>query len=215
MIVEEEFAVSETPAHEHIVLNDVSWEAYVHLLDLLGDRRFYHTYLDGTLEFRSPTKMHDRNKSLIARLLEAAAYDLKIDIQCIGSTTLTQKAKKAGLEPDECYYVQHELEVRDKEEYDPDRDPPPDLAIEAEVSRKVIPRLPVYVRLGIPEVWRVTKKQVLFYQLQVGEYVPLERSLAFPLIEPQILQSLLAQRNTKSENDLITELLTWLRGKQR
>lgn len=214
MLIDEELDVSEPQTDEHIVLYDVSWKAYEHFVKLFGERRFYHTYTDGTLEIMSPTKTHDRNKSLIARLLEAAAYDQNINIQCIGSTTLKHKAKKAGLEPDECYYVQHELDVRDKEEYDPDRDPPPDLAIEAEVSRKVIPRLPVYVRLGIPEVWRITKKQVLFYKLEAGEYEAIERSIAFPLIEPQILESLIAQRNVKSENELITEFLNWLRARK-
>ena len=79
--------VSPLPAAEHVVLYDVSWEAYEHLLEAVGDRRLRHSYDDGTLEIMSPLKRHDRVKSLLARLIEMAAYEWDIDIQGIGSTT--------------------------------------------------------------------------------------------------------------------------------
>lgn len=66
---------------EHIVLNDISWEAYERLLEAFGDRRLRHSYDDGTLEIMSPLKRHDRAKKLIARLIEMAAYELDIEIQ--------------------------------------------------------------------------------------------------------------------------------------
>src|SRR5262245_15230309 len=99
---------------EHIVLYDVSWEAYEALLEAMGDRRLRHSYDQGVLEIMSPLKRHDRAKKIIARMLEAMALELDIDIQSIGSTTLRKRPKQKGLEPDECYYVAHEPQVRDK-----------------------------------------------------------------------------------------------------
>ncbi len=60
---------------EHVVLNDVSWQAYECLLEAVGDRRLRHSYDDGTLEIMSPLKRHDRAKKLLARLIEMAAHN--------------------------------------------------------------------------------------------------------------------------------------------
>ena len=39
-----------------------------------------------------------------------------------------------ALEPDECYWVANEARVRGRDEIDLDRDPPPDLVIEVEIT---------------------------------------------------------------------------------
>ena len=150
---------------EHLVLNDVSWEAYERLLEVFGDRRLRHSYDDGTLEIMSPLKRHDRAKKLIARLIEMAAYELDIEIQGIGSTTLRRSERRQGLEPDECYYVDHEAEVRCKPDYVPGRDPPPDLAVEVDVTSSSLDRMHIYANLGVPEVWRFQDGQLTFWRL--------------------------------------------------
>jgi Uma2 family endonuclease len=114
MIVSKPLTVErlETAEHfEHIVLYGISWEAYEHLLDLFGDRRLRHSYDAGVLEIMSPLKRHDRAKKVLARLIESMALELDIEIQPIGSTTLRRRERRKGLEPDECYYVQHEMVV--------------------------------------------------------------------------------------------------------
>src|SRR5204863_3892315 len=58
------------------------------------------------------------------------------------------------LEPDECYYVANEPLVRDKLHLDLAVDPPPDLAIEVEISRDSLNRHRIYAALGVPELWR-------------------------------------------------------------
>lgn len=56
--------------------------------------------------------------------------------------TFRRELKQRGLEPDECYWVEHEPQVRGKDEWDPEVDPPPDIAIEVEVSRSILERGP-------------------------------------------------------------------------
>ena len=59
--------------------------------------------------------------------LTKAMEELEIDISGVGSTTLQLEVEDRGLEPDECYYIQNESRVRNEEDLDLTRDPPPDL----------------------------------------------------------------------------------------
>lgn len=195
-------------AADHIVLYDVSWEAYTKLLEAFADRRLRHSYSEGTLEIMSPSKPHDRWKKLIARILETICYELGIEIQSIGSTTLRKEEKEKGLEPDECYYIAHEAEVRDKPDYDPDRDPPPDLAIEVDVTHSSVDRMPIYAALGVPELWRASRDGVRFYELSPDRgYQPIPHSIAFPQLEPVVLWDTLQEITSKPETTLVHEFV--------
>jgi Uma2 family endonuclease len=197
---------------EHVVLCDVPWKGYEALLEAFGDRRLRHSYDDGMLEIMSPLKRHDRNKKLLARLLEMAAYELDIEIQGIGSTTLRKEAQRKGLEPDECYYVAHEADVRFEEDYDPNRDPPPDLALEVDVTHSEVGRMEIYASLGVPEVWRLKDDNLTYYRLsREGKYVRTPRSKAFPLLTPSIVEKFIQRRREVSENQVIREFVAWLR----
>jgi Uma2 family endonuclease len=197
---------------EHVVLNGVSWEAYECLLEAFGDRRLRHSYDDGTLEIMSPLKRYDRVKKLLARVIEMAAYELDIEIQGIGSTTLRRAERRQGLEPDECYYVAHEAEVRDKEDYIPGRDPPPDLAVEVDVTSSSVDRMPIYAHLGVPEVWRFGDGELSFWRLaRSGKYVRCTRSHAFPRLTSRVVNEFLNLRFKQSENQIVRSLVAWIR----
>lgn len=207
--------VATTELAERIVLNSVSWEAYERLLESFGDRRFRHTYDRGRLEIMSPTKIHDQGKKLLARILEATAMGLGIEIQSIGSTTLRTALRDRGLEPDESYYVQHESEVRFLRDYLPGRDPPPDVTIEVEYSHQLVPRLPIFASLGIPEVWHLKDDQVRILKLSRGKYVVARRSAAFPILNASILNGFLSRSLEVSENSVIREFQAWLKKAAR
>jgi Uma2 family endonuclease len=74
------------------------------------------------------------------------------------------------------------------ERFDAAIDPPPDLLVEVDGTRRVIPRLPIYAALGVPEVWRWSKGKLHILGLEHGQYTPLTRSRALPMIEPDALQ---------------------------
>jgi Uma2 family endonuclease len=199
---------------EHAMLYNVSWEAYDQLLRTFGDRRFRHTYVDGVLEIMSPLRRHESVKKLLARLIEMAAYQLKLDIESLGSTTLRKRAKTRGLEPDECYYLQHALDATGKEDFDAERDPPPDLAIEVHVTHADLSRDSVYAVLGVPEIWHFDDddETLRIMVLNDNEYVPAARSLALPIFTPQLLQSFIERRRQTSERIVIEEFVSWLAG---
>jgi Uma2 family endonuclease len=197
---------------EHVLLYDVSWEAYEQLLQAFGDRRFRHTYIDGVLEITSPLRRHELVKKTLARLIEMAAYQLDIEIESIGSTTLRRRPKTRGLEPDECYYLQHAADVAGKEDFDPERDPPPDLAIEVNVTHADLSRESVYAALGVPEIWHFDdeEEKIRILALVDGRYQPVEKSIALGLFTSELLQSFLERRRRTTEKIMMNEFVAWL-----
>ncbi len=150
------------------VIYGVPWPAYVALRDALDDRSGLRlTYLEGTLEFMSPSRDHEDYKKLIARLLEAYAEERDIDLRGFGGATFRKEAKQRGLEPDECYSLGPLGEV-------------PDIAIEVIVSSGLVDKLDVYRGLGVPEVWVYKEGQLLVLHLTGGGYEPRTASFVLP-----------------------------------
>ena len=83
--------------------------------------------------------------------------------------------------------------MRDKKVIDLAVDPPPDLAIEVEVSRRLGERQSIYLELGVPEVWRYTNGTiVVLLKREGGDYQPADRSPTFPQLSPQELAGFVA-----------------------
>src|SRR5262245_1860672 len=88
------------------VLNGVSWEQYEALCAAFEDQAGLRmTYCEGTLELMSPGPTHESVKTTLARLIEAYADEMQIALNGYGSTTFRKRARKRGLEPDECYLI--------------------------------------------------------------------------------------------------------------
>ncbi len=96
------------------VLNGVTWSDYARFLEILGDYYLRHTFDQGTLEMMSPRKDHDWIKRFVGRIVETVAFQFDINIQCIGSTTVTDVTIGRGFQPDEAYYIANEPVVRGK-----------------------------------------------------------------------------------------------------
>lgn len=163
----------------------------------------------------SPSPKHERVKSILARLIERMAEEYDIDIDSFVSMTQRRQKKERGLESDECYYFANEPSVRHKRDLNFSVDPPPDLAVEVDVSRSAIGRLPVYASLGIPEIWRCDDDdQITFLQLvEGGRYVEMERSLTFGFLSSAELQEFLDVHLEVSERELIRKFVRWVRKK--
>ncbi len=69
--------------------------------------------------------------------------------------------------------IRHEAVARRPEPINLQTDPPPDLAIEVDITRSSLNRMVIYARLGIPEVWRHDGTSLGFFLLQPdGTYAP-------------------------------------------
>lgn len=194
------------------VIVDVSWEEYEKFLEAIGDFNLPHIYDHGELRMMSPRRDHDGVKTLIARLLEAAALELDIAIESIGSTTLASKKVKVSIQPDEAYYIKNEPKVRKTSDLDLQRDPPPDLAIEIDVTNKSVRKLPLYAQIGVAEVWRFDGKKLEFLKLSKGpRYQGIDKSLAFPKITSELVLQHLKLRKKLGENDVVRSFLKAIR----
>ena len=139
---------------QRFVLRGVGWEGYETLLALVGDRPIRLTYDRGDVELMSPSQDHECFKTRLGRLVETLTMELDIPCEGAGSTTWRKQIEDRGLEPDECYYIANADRVAGRRNLDLTVDPPPDLAIEVEISRSALDRMGIYAALGVPEVWR-------------------------------------------------------------
>jgi hypothetical protein len=94
------------------------------------------------------------------------------------------------------------------------RDPPPDLAVEVDVTRSCLNRLAIYAALRVPEIWRLKGDVLAFLILQAnGKYKKAARSKTFPQVSPaDLMPFLLRARQEADENPIIRDFRKWVRG---
>ncbi|TWT73787.1 hypothetical protein Pla123a_36810 [Posidoniimonas polymericola] len=198
-----------------VVLRSVSWRQYESLLEVFDNQSLRHTYDSGRLELMSPTLTHDWEKHLLARLLDRMAEELGVETKGIGSTTLRLASQEIGVEPDECFYIANEPAMRARggrgDKLDLANDPPPDLAIEIDVTSSSLPRLPVFAAIGVPEVWRLEESGLQFLRLVEGGYQACGHSVAFPFLPVGVLQELVQNKHGHSELQLVKQFTAWVR----
>lgn len=175
---------------QRLVLNDVDWSLYEHLLESLDNRHVFVTYYKGTMEVMTPSFQHDRSGHLLGIMIHTMAQETDTPIASAGSTTLKRGDIKVAVEADECFYLgdhAHQMSVAGKRDIVLPEDPPPDLAVEVEVSRRLGERIDIYRELGVPELWRYGKDELHIYSLRSGGYERVERSSYFPQLSPEEL----------------------------
>lgn len=201
-------------AEQRVILDPISWQTYLAILNDAENFRGRMTYDRGVLEIMAPSKLHEQVKGLIGRMVEAFTEELNIDMQSVGSTTFKREDLDRGFEPDECYYIQHTPNILGKDEIDLLIDPPPDLVIEVDISRSSINKLGVYSALGVPEVWRYDGEQLRFYVLQDDAYVEVQESSVLPPLSAAQLSHVLNQRLEQNDTALIRGFRQWVRRSQ-
>ncbi|MBE9126660.1 MULTISPECIES: Uma2 family endonuclease [unclassified Coleofasciculus] len=203
-----------TPAEQRTVLRNISWQTFETLLKETGeDRGSRFAYDGGTLEIMTPLFEHENPKIQLDRFIVALAEELKVEIKSAGSTTLKREAVKRGIEPDNCYYIQNEPAVRGRQQLDLETDPPPDLAIEIDITSSSINKSGIYSALSVPELWRYNGRVLKFYQLVEGQYVECEFSIAFPLVSVSEMSRFIEQSKTMGEIALLKSFRAWVREK--
>jgi Uma2 family endonuclease len=183
-------------AEARVVLKGVSWATYKALMADIGeDRACRIAYDQGMLEIMVPYEQHEEPKILIAEFVTAIADDLEIEIRQLGSLTLEREDLTRAVEPDTCFYIQNESQVRGKEIKLPNV-PPPDLVVESDYTHSSLNKFNIYASLGVPELWRYRKKTLQVYQLIEGKYEQTEKSLAFPFIPIAEIPGFIEQSKT-------------------
>jgi Uma2 family endonuclease len=195
-----------------LVLDDVDWKTYTRLLRIFADRRAMRlTYDRGRLEIMSPRPEHEYDNHLLDRFIIVLTEELGFTIKSGGSTTFRRRSKKRGLEPDNCYWIASEQRIRGKRRLNLKIDPPPDLAVEIDLTSSCLNRLGIYAALKVPEVWRVDSGSIAFLILgPKGKYAA-GTSLSFPGVQPGDLLPFLALQTEMDDNAIVRRFRKWVR----
>jgi len=90
--------------------------------------------------------------------------------------------------------------------------PPPDLAIEVDVTHSSLDRMSIYATLGVPEVWRLNGPSLTFHVLGPdGRYALVTHSLSFPPVTAADLMRHLALLGHEEETAIIRQFRAWVR----
>ncbi|MFW9260365.1 Uma2 family endonuclease [Nostoc sp. CALU 546] len=206
--------VKSTVGEQRTVLHNISWETFEALLRDTGeDRGSRFAYDCGVLEIMTPLFEHENPKSNFGNFIIALAEELGIELRSAGSTTLKRKILNRGIEPDTCYYIQNELAIRGKQTLDLENDPPPDLAIEIDITSSSVNKLGIYSALGVTELWRYDGQDLKFYQLIEGQYVECKFSIAFPIVSVSEISRFIEQSKSMGDIALLKSFRAWVREK--
>jgi Uma2 family endonuclease len=203
------------PNRQKLILDNVSWEEYTRLLRNFEGRHLRLTYDRGILEIMTLSYEHEGIGRFLGRIVVTLTEELNLPIKQGGSTTIRRRKKKKGLESDNCYWIAHEADVRNNKVIDLRIDPPPDLALEVDITRSSMDRMRIYAGLKVPEVWRWDKNGLAFLVLDpAGKYDTAATSPTFPLaIAPADLMPFIAMCSQMDENAVFRQFRTWIRGK--
>jgi Uma2 family endonuclease len=200
---------------DRIVLQNISWEKFEQILEELGEHRASRVAYDrGMLEIMSPLPEHEKPIQFVGDFVKILLEELEIDNECFGSTTFKRKDLMMGLEPDQCFYIKNHAQMRGMRKLDLTVDPPPDLAIEVDVTSKT--QLNIYKSLGVPELWQYGKVKgtvrLYILILQNGEYIESTISPNFPGMPiAEVIPQFIQQSETIGRMQTIKAFRAWVR----
>lgn len=173
---------------QRVIWCGATWSDYEALLAMRDDRpnpRLY--YLEGEIEIMSPSEGHEWMKTTLARLLEAYADEVGLELNGYGSLAMRKARQARGAEPDECYVV-----GRAKGR--------PDLAIEVMWTKGGLDKLAIYSGLGVQELWCCRREKakgisLALYALRRGRYFEVPRSGLLPHLDLELIRKCLALKS--------------------
>ncbi|EAZ92367.1 Uma2 family endonuclease [Crocosphaera chwakensis] len=195
---------------ERILLKDVTWDEFEQILEELGEHRASKiAYHYNTLEIMNPLPEHESNKETISDLIKILLEALDIEFYPLGSTTFKNKLMQQGIEPDNCFYIENEAKIRGKDRLDLTIDPPPDLALEIDVTSRT--HREIYSLLGVPELWRFENEELQINVLENGNYREVEYSPHFPNFPlKKVIPKYLNQVKTVGRNKTMKAFRKWI-----
>lgn len=207
-------AVEHLPADAMLILHDVSWDDYEHLLEDLEARPGVRVaYRKGRLEIMSPSPKHEKIKAFVHDLVTLFCHEKRLTMENLGSTTFKRKRDEQGAEPDVCFYVTHLEQIIGKDEVDPDSGPPPDVVVEVDVTNESAMKFEIYAAFGVPELWRYHRGRFFMYRLSGARYIEISSSDVFAGLTASVLADFIEQSSTQGRTAALAAFRDWIRAK--
>lgn len=196
---------------QQLLLQNISWEDFEAILEDLGEHRSSRiSYSNGVLEIMVPLPEHEKDKEIIGEIVRILLDELEIDFEPLGSTTFKNMIMAQAIEADTCFYIKNYQAVIGKNRIDLTIDPPPDLAIEIDITNRT--QLDNYLLLKVPELWRYTRKGLQIYLLEEDRYIESQTSpnfLNIPIIK--LIENSVKQTQKEGRSKAIRSLRKWVR----
>jgi Uma2 family endonuclease len=209
--------IDNMPPGALITLQDVAWDEYECILRQFDERPGVRLAYDhGRLQIMTLSPEHEGIANLFPYLIFVLAEESGIDFLSRGSMTMRKKDKLRGLEPDDCFYFRNFKRISGKKRLDLRKGPPPELAIEVDVTSGSMSKFAVFASLGVPELWRHDSEKVRFYRLIDDEhYSEIRRSDLFPFLTPGVLTKYLRKGESGGSVAMGKAFRTWVRTHKR
>lgn len=168
------------PPGGEVILRHQTWLDYEKLLESRQDKAAIKIYFDAeTQEIRimAPLPGHGKKSDTLSDLVKALLRYQGQDWDSFDPITL-KRIELAGLEPDACFYIQNRQAILGKERIDLEIDPPPDLALEIDLTSSTKPK--DYQAIGVPELWIYRRKVLYIYLFDGQQYQERSNSPTFP-----------------------------------
>ena len=207
-------AVEHLPRGATLILQKVSWDDYQALTDdlMIAGRHVRVSYDHGRVEIMSPLNEHEGYGRFIDDLVRVYAEHLNVKLEKLGQTTWRRRILQQGLEPDCCYYVTNAGRIIGIKRIDLDVDPPPDIAVEIDITNDSLSKFHIYAALKVPEIWRYDGENFQFYQRAGASYRKTAESSVLPGLKPQMLASALEQSKTEGQTAALAAFRKTLTG---
>ena len=201
------------PAGARLSLADIGWQEYEDLLVELDEKPHLRlTYDHGDLDIMTLSPEHEGYSRLFTHFIQILTEVTETDFIALGSTTLRDHLVESGVEADDCYYIGEFADVAEKKRLDLSQDPPPDLAVEIDITNRSLSKLPIYALLRVQEVWRFDGNQMHFYLLTGSQYIEQEQSNRFPFLPSVALKPFLEQGRTRGINAMRRAFRDWVQA---
>lgn len=140
-------------------------------------------YRHGELVLMVPLPEHGKDAHVLSRIVEVLLEQQGLDHDAFTPVTM-KLPERGGIEPDYCFYIDNWQAVRGMRRIDWERQPPPDLVIEVDVTN--YSEANDYLVFEVPEVWLLKGSRLQINKLVQSssvaepEYIEVAESRYFP-----------------------------------
>jgi len=209
-------ATTHLPDGATLVIPQVGWDDYEHLLEELAGRPHLRVSYDcGRLEIVSPSAKHEKYAEFIDDLVRAYADSRNMELEKLGHTTWRREALAKGAEADGCYYIGNPERILGKDTIDLKSDPPPDIVLKIDITNDSSRKFTIFAALGVPEIWTYDGSTVRFYELTDRQYRLVLESRFLPGLTGKLLADAVKISATRGQKTALNVFRQSIRSRKK
>lgn len=197
-----------------VLFGHARWDEYDAVADYRdGGRRSAKVTFDrGRLEIMTKSFHHESFLKALDAFISVLCDELDLDERGARETTIRREDLDRGIEPDGWYYLGATArKMSGRKTLDFTADPPPDLAIEVEVTQSLADRLGIYAAFGVREIWRFDGDTLRIQVLDSGRYIDRAASLFFPAFPADAAVRLIRTFGDVTDREWRKQVREWVR----